>query len=77
MTIVNVKAHTRGVADPFAPVIDAKRATFCRKWNVDLVGANDSRLMAPIADPVPGPAPMPIEKHKSLLKALAELVRGK
>jgi hypothetical protein len=73
---IKVKAHSRGAPDPFAPVMEAKRREWCRKWNVELIGANDDRLAAPIPDPVPGPAPMPIEEHKSLLRTLAELVRG-
>ncbi|MBP2462085.1 MULTISPECIES: hypothetical protein [unclassified Rhizobium] len=77
---IPVKSYTRRAPekkpDPFAPLNDAKRRRFASKWGVELVSANDDRLAAPIPDPVPGPVPMPIEQHKSLLRTLAELVRG-
>lgn len=75
---ITVKSHSRRkpekAPDPFSPAIEAKRSDFCRKWNLDLVGANDDRLAAPIAHPVVGPARMPIEKHRSLLQVLARMV---
>lgn len=74
----SVSSHTRRLPekapDPFASVIDAKRARFATKWGVELVGSNDSRLSVPVADPVPGPANMPIEHHRSLLKTLATML---
>jgi hypothetical protein len=69
-----VKAHVRGAPDPLTPEIEAKRSRFESKWGIPMVSANDDRLAAPIADPVPGPAAMPLEEHKSLLRALAKLV---
>lgn len=75
---IPVKSHMRRAPekkpDPFAPVNDAKRRRFASKWGVELVSANDDRLAAPIPDAVPGPAPMPIEEHKSLLRTLAAMV---
>lgn len=73
MTKTNVKAHTRGKDDPFAPVIEAKRARFCRKWGVELISANDDRLAKPIADPVPGPGRFSLFEHNWLIRSLARL----
>lgn len=44
MTITNVKAHTRGKEDPFKPVMEARKARFCRKWRVE---AEDARPVDP------------------------------
>jgi hypothetical protein len=74
MTITKVKAHTRGVPDPFAPVLEAKRASYARKWGVELVGANDDRLAAPVGDPVPGPALVSLESLKQQLKDIAKMI---
>lgn len=58
MTITNVKAHTRRPpekpADPFKPVMEARKARFCRKWLVDPANTDDPRLSRPVADPAPG-----------------------
>ena len=54
MTVTNVKAHTRGKEDPFAPVIDARRRAYAKRWGVELVGTDDARLSRPVADPAPG-----------------------
>lgn len=54
MTITNVKAHTRGKEDPFKPVMEARKARFCRKWLVELADTDDPRLAQPAADPAPG-----------------------
>jgi hypothetical protein len=74
---IPVSAHTRRqpekAPDPFAPVLEAKRATFCRKWNVELIGANDDRLAAPVADPVPGPGRLTLAQIAAELAALAKL----
>ena len=74
MTIVKVKAHERGVADPFAPAIDARRKDFARKWHVELIGANDDRLAAPVADRVPGPGRVSVESLKQQLKDIAKMI---
>lgn len=52
----------------------ADRIAFLKRHGIKLIGANDSRLAKPIADPVPGPGNMPIEEHKSLLKTLATML---
>jgi len=54
MTVTNVKAHTRGKEDPFAPVIDARRRAYAKRWGVELVGTDDARLSRPVAEPVRG-----------------------
>lgn len=78
---IPVSSHTRRLPekapDPFAPVIEAKRARFCRKWGLKIVSANDSRLAKPIADPVPGPVRFNLESHSSLMRALGKLVGWK
>lgn len=56
MTIIHVKAHIKGQDDPFAPVIDARRPRYCRKWGIELVGTDDPRLAAPIPAPANGSA---------------------
>lgn len=71
MTKTQVKAHTRGKDDPFAPVIEAKRARFCRKWGLEIVSANDDRLAKPIADPVPGSGRSTLSEIADQLMALA------
>lgn len=74
MTIVKVKAHDRGKPDPFAPVLEARRKDFAHKWHVDLIGANDDRLAAPIADPAPGPGRVSVESLKQQLKDIAKMI---
>lgn len=54
MTITNVKAHTRGKEDPFAPVMEARRRAYAKRWGVELVGTDDARLSRPVAAPVRG-----------------------
>ena len=54
MTITNVKAHTRGKEDPFAPVIDARRRAYAKRWGVELVGTDDARLSRPVVPPARG-----------------------
>jgi hypothetical protein len=77
----SVSSHTRRLPekapDPFAPVIEAKRATFARKWGVELIGANDDRLAKPIADPVPGPGRMSLAEIAAQLRTLAKLAGWK
>lgn len=79
MKTVSVKAHVRRKAekapDPFAPVIEARRKDFARKWNVELVGANDDRLAAPIADP--GPMRVTVESITQQLKDIAKMIGWK
>jgi len=72
----SVSSHTRRLPekapDPFAPVIEAKRARFCRKWGLEIVSDNDDRLAKPIADPVPGPGRMSLAEIAAQLMALAK-----
>lgn len=74
----SVSSHQRRLPekapDPFAPVIEAKRARFCRKWGVELISANDDRLAKPIADPVPGPGRVTIESMKAQLRDIAKMI---
>jgi len=75
---VKVSSHTRRLPekapDPLTPVIEARRKDFARKWGVELVGANDDRLAAPIADPTPAPSGISLERHTSLLNAIAKMM---
>lgn len=56
--MITVREHTRRQpekpADPFKPVMDARKARFCRKWLVELANTDDARLAQPVADPAPG-----------------------
>ncbi|MEQ1407729.1 hypothetical protein ABK249_22675 [Neorhizobium sp. Rsf11] len=76
MTVTKVKAHTRGVPDPFTPVFEARRKDFALKWGVELLGANDDRLAAPVADPVAGPGRVTVESIKRQLKDIARMIGG-
>jgi hypothetical protein len=69
---IKVKAHVRGAPDPLTPEIEAKRSRFESKWGIPMVSANDDRLAAPIADPVPGPGRLTLEDIAAQLKALAD-----
>lgn len=75
MTIIHVKAHTKGVPDPLTPVIETRRQKFARKWGVELVTVDDPRLSVPVADPVPGPGRVSIESIRRQAAALAKMVR--
>ncbi len=79
MTTIPVKGHTRRIPekarDPFASDIDARRKDFARKWNVELVGANDDRLAASIADP--GPVRVTVESITQQLKDIAKMIGWK
>lgn len=72
---VSVSAHTRRqpekARDPFAPVLEARRKDFARKWNVELVGANDDGLAAPVADPVPSAGRQTLADISDQLAALS------
>ncbi|TCV66329.1 hypothetical protein [Neorhizobium sp. S3-V5DH] len=74
----SVSSHTRRLPekapDPFAPVLEAKRAAYARKWGVELIGANDDRLAAPVADPVTGPGRVSLESLKQQLKDIAKMI---
>jgi hypothetical protein len=54
MTVTNVKAHTRGKEDPLKPVMEARKARFCRKWGIQPANTDDARLAHPVAAPARG-----------------------
>ncbi len=74
MTLVKVKAHTRGIEDPFASIIEAKKPRFAAKWGVELVGTDDERLRQPIPDPIHGPGRRPLIEIAGQLLALAKSI---
>lgn len=55
MTTINVRPYTRRLPekprDPFAPVMEARKQAYARKWGVELVGSNDDRMNAHVPDP--------------------------
>ncbi len=75
MTLVKVKAHTRGVEDPFASIIEAKKPRFAAKWGVELVGTDDERLRQPIAPPLLDGRQMTMSEITRQLKALARFAK--
>ena len=56
--MITVREHTRRSPDtkpdPFATVMEARRRRFAAKWNIPLVGTDDPRLAAPVAEPAQG-----------------------
>jgi hypothetical protein len=56
--MTTVREHTRRPpekpADPFKPVMEARKAYYARKHGVELVDTDDARLSRPVADPAPG-----------------------
>lgn len=56
--MTTVREHTRRPpekpADPFKPVMEARKAYYARKHGVELVGTDDARLSRPVADHAPG-----------------------
>jgi hypothetical protein len=75
MTLIKVKAHTRGVEDPFASIIEAKKPRFAAKWGVELVDTEDERLRQPIPAPAHGPGRRPLIEIAGQLLALAKSIR--
>jgi hypothetical protein len=69
--MITVKEHTRRPQDkpedPFAPVIDARRRAYAKRWGVELVGTDDACLSRPVAEPVRG---------GPSLASIAEQLRG-
>lgn len=53
--MITVREHQRKEqnkpADPFAPVIEARRRAYAKRWGVELVGTDDARLSRPVAAP--------------------------
>lgn len=76
--MITVKAHTRRPperpADPFKPVMEARKARFCRKWLVEPANTDDARLAQPVADPAPGGPSL--EAIAEGLRNLAKLMRN-
>lgn len=56
--MTTVREHTRRPpekpADPFKPVMEARKSYYARKHGVELVGADDARLSRPVAAPERG-----------------------
>lgn len=56
--MTTVREHTRRPpekpADPFKPVMEARKARFCRKWGIQPANTDDARLSRPVADPATG-----------------------
>ena len=77
MTITNVKSHTRGKEDPFKPVMDSRKARFCRKWMVEPTNTDDARLSSPVAEPARGGPSLSsiIEDLRNLVKVMANIGR--
>lgn len=75
---ITVKAHTRRPpekpADPFKPVMEARKARFCRKWGIEPANTDDARLAQPVADPAfGGPSLASIAEG---LRSLAKIMRN-
>lgn len=72
--MINVREHQRKEqskpADPFAPVIDARRRVYAKRWGVELVGTDDARLSRPVAAPVRGGPSL-----ASIIEDLRDLVK--
>lgn len=74
MTVTHVKAHTRGKEDPFKPVMEARKARFCRKWLVEPANTDDASLSRPVGPPeAGGPSQASIIEG---LRNLAKLMRN-
>lgn len=76
--MITVREHTRRPpekpADPFKPVMEARKARFCRKWLVEPANTDDPRLSRPVADPAAGgPSLASIAEG---LRSLAKLMRN-
>ena len=73
--MITVREHTRRQpdkpADPFKPVMEARKARFCRKWLVEPANTDDARLPRPVADPAPGGPSL-----ASIAAKLAELAKA-
>lgn len=72
--MTTVREHTRRPpekpADPFKPVMDARRRSYAKRWGVELVDTDDARLAQPVADPAPGGPSL-----ASIAAKLAELAK--
>ena len=72
--MIHVREHQRKEpikpADPFAPVIEARRRAYAKRWGVELVGTDDVRLSRPVAAPVRGGPSL-----ASIIEDLRDLVK--
>lgn len=76
--MITVKEHTRRPpekpADPFKPVMEARKSYYARKHGVELVGTDDARLSRPAGPPeAGGPSQASIIEG---LRNLAKLMRN-
>ena len=76
--MTTVREHTRRPpekpADPFKPVMEARKARFCRKWLVEPANTDDARLSRPMGPPeAGGPSQASIIEG---LRNLAKLMRN-
>ena len=76
--MTTVREHTRRPpekpADPFKPVMEARKSYYARKHGVELIGTDDARLSRPVAEPVRGgPA---LASIADSLRNLAKLMRN-
>ncbi len=73
--MTTVREHTRRPpekpADPFKPVMEARKAYYARKHGVELVGTDDARLSRPVADQATGGPSL-----ASIAAKLAELAKA-
>lgn len=78
MTTITVRSHERAKPakkpDPFAEVMNAKRAIFARRYGIELVDHTDERLNRP-AEYVPGPGRMTLQQIAEQLKGLARMAK--
>lgn len=76
--MITVREHTRRPpekpADPFKPVMEARRRAYAKRWGVELVGTDDARLSRPMGPPeAGGPSQASIIEG---LRNLAKLMRN-
>lgn len=79
--MTTVREHTRRPpekpADPFTPVIEARRRAYAKRWGVELVGTDDARLSRPVAAPARGGPSLAsiIGDLRNLVKVMANIGR--
>ena len=79
--MIHVREHQRKEPikpdDPFAPVMEARRRVYARRWGVEFVGTDDARLSRPVAAPVRGGPSLSsiIGDIRDLVKVMANIGR--
>lgn len=72
--MITVKEHTRRPpekpADPFKPVMEARKSYYARKHGVELVGTEDARLSRPV-----GPLEAGGPSQASIIEGLRNLAK--